>query len=210
MIREFINYHFKENKNKYLFFLFVFILGVAIGGVTIYFLSSEQIEELVNYINSFFSLLTKDTSTINSKEIFTSTLLRDAKIYVFLWILGLSVLSLIYSISIVFYNGFLLGFTNTFFIYKFGLKGILFALAVLIVQNLIKTAALLFASVTASSFKYIIQKNNKSRYKQVNNSAFYIRYTIYIVLAFLLNVLGIYIESYVVPMFIVIFSSAFL
>ena len=56
----------------------------------------------------------------------------------------------------------------------------------------------------------IIQKNNKSRYKQVNNSAFYIRYTIYIVMAFLLNVLGIYIESYVVPMFIVIFSSAFL
>jgi len=210
MIREFINYHFKENKNKYLFFLFVFILGIAVGGVTIYFLSTEQIDELVNYINSFFSLLTKDTSSLNSKEIFITTIYRDLKIYIFLWILGLSVLSLVYSTSIVFYKGFLLGFTNTFFIYKFGLKGILFAFLALTLQNIIKTFALLFSSVIASSFKYVIQKNNKSKYKKVNNSAFYMRYTIYIILAFLFNIIGIYIECYIVPMFIVIFSSAFI
>ncbi|WP_290772792.1 stage II sporulation protein M [Anaerofustis sp.] len=210
MIREFINYHFKENRKKYLFFTFVFVLGLVVGGITIYFLTSQQTEELVGYISSFFSVLSKDTSGINSKDIFMTTLYRDLKLYVFLWILGLSALSLIYSVSVVFYKGFILGFTSTFFIYQFGLKGIVFAAVMLLVQNIIKTAALFFATVTASSFKFNVQKNNKNKYKQVNNSAFYIRYTIYIIIAFLLNILGIYIESYIVPMFMVVFSSAFL
>lgn len=210
MIREFINYHFMENKNKYLFFILVFILGIIIGGVSIYFLSSTQLDELKNYIGSFFELLTKDTSSIDSKKIFNQTMYSDIKIYIFLIILGLSAISILYSISIIFYKGFLFGFVITFFISSYGFKGILFLICVLIIPNIIKNFALMFAFVMSSCFKSSIQKNNKNKYGKVRNSSFYFRYTIYIVVAFLFNVIGICFESYVAPMLMVLFSSSFL
>ncbi len=210
MIREFINYHFTENRNKYFFFMLVFLLGVIIGGISVYFLSSTQIDELINYITSFFELLTKDTSSIDSKAIFTQTMYSDIKIYIFLLILGLSAISIIYSISIIFYKGFLFGFVLTFFISSYGFKGILFLITVLIIPSIIKNFAIIFACVMSSCFKSSIQKSIKNKYAKVHNSSFYLRYFIYIFIAFLINIIGICFESYIAPMIMVLFSSSFL
>lgn len=209
---EVLKYHIKKEKKKYLFFLFVFVLGMIIGGISIYFLSSAQLEELENYISSFFSLISKDTTSINSLEIFKNTFYTDLKIYLGLAVFGLTIFSIFYNSAVIFYKGFLLGFTNTFFIYTFGFKGILFALTSLIFQHLLKLIALLFAITTSLSFKNLIYDNTKlkSYERRKSKSPYYTRYFLYIILAFLINTIGIYIESYIVPVFVVFFSSHFL
>lgn len=204
-MKEIITTHFFNNKKKYLTLIGCLLIGIIIGGILVYILNEEQITELVSYIQGFFKTLTKDNALINNNEIFTKTLYTDIKIFFFLWLLGFTSLGAYYCLSAVTFKGFLFGFTNTFLIEEFGFKGLIFSLIGLIPQNIIKIGILIFASVIVLTSKEN-DKVSKGRIKKKSNFRMYIAYTLILLICFILNIVGIYLESYITPLFISVFS----
>ncbi len=204
-MKEIITTHFFNNKKKYLTLIGFLLIGIIVGGILVYILNEDQITELVSYIQGFFKTLTKDNALINNNEIFTKTLYTDIKIFFFLWLFGFTSLGTYYCIGAVTFKGFLFGFTNTFLIEEFGFKGLIFSLIGLIPQNIIKIGILIFASVIVLTSKENAGVS-KGRIKKKSNFRMYIAYTLILLICFILNIVGIYLESYITPLFISVFS----
>ncbi len=209
-MKSYILKHLHNNKRKYLFFISIFIFGIIIGGFFVYFLNDSQLSELIDYMQSFFNILSSDIDSIDKNEIFKSGLLTDFKSYFILWILGFSVFSRVYVPALIFFKGFILGFTNTFLVNEFAGKGILFITFGVLPQSLIKIMVLMVACNVAISFYTTKNSGFKGPYNKRKNYSIYFSYSFTMLLLFLLNIIGIFLESYIIPLFMFIFSPGLL
>lgn len=199
--------HIELNKKKYLIFFCFFIAGIIIGIVCVKFLSSSLQADLINYLKTFFSSFLSSKETFDNLSYFKQNLYNEAKLYFLLWLSGLTIIGLGAAPFYVFLRGFVIGFTNSFIISNYGLKGLFYNIVTIIPQNLIKIPALFFACVCILSFslKKTSDKSKIKKYAPVNANM-YVTYTLFIFAAFVVSVLGVLIESYVIPYFIFIFT----
>ncbi len=200
--------HMELNRKKYLIFFGFFIGGIIIGIVCVKFLSSSLQSELIGYLKNFFTTFSTGQDSFDKLTYFKQNLLNEAKVYAILWLSGLTVLGLGVAPFYVLFRGFIIGFTNSFIIANYGIRGLFYNIVTIIPQNLIKIPALLFACVCILSFSLKRTTGKNSLHKNVSSISWnmYLAYTLFIVAAFVFSVLGVLIESYIIPYFIFVFT----
>lgn len=143
--------HVLERSGSYFFVLVLFAVGVASGAVAVQALSFSQKQELLGFLQQFFA---SGVSVTVGTGAFVSTLLANLQLLWLVWLMGLLVFGLPVIVILVFFRGFVLGFSVAFLMSEMAWKGVLFAFCSVIPHNLISLPVAL--AVAAMSVNHAI------------------------------------------------------
>ena len=111
------------NKKINLFVIFMLILGIISGCIFLMTIKDADKDIIINQINNFIKNI--NDNQINNNRGFLNSLYENY-IYIFLvWILGTSIIGIIINIFLIYFKGFIYGFTISSFYIVFKYKGLL-------------------------------------------------------------------------------------
>jgi len=196
--------YMKQNIGYYLLVGLILVLGIVMGSFTVSSLSEDQKQELLNYVESFFSNV--GTVSIDSSTVFYTSVFNNLKTALAITLAGLFVISSPLIPAVIFFRGYILGFTVGFLVSEFGIRGCLFAALSIFPPNIITIPVILSLGVTGIYFAAEVIKNRRKMdgREYLNMTASYVLLN----LGFcLLLILAGLIEGYISPVFIKLLSS---
>lgn len=194
-----IQKHIRLNISIYFIALLFFTIGIVTGTYTIKALPDSQKVELINYLEGFFQIL--KNQNIDSYQLLFQSLLNNLKLFVPIWILGLTIIGTPIILILLGFRGFILGFTLGFVIDELALKGVLFIILSILPHNLFYIPGLIGIGVMAISFSLFIFKNRIKKQKLQNRKSQIWTYTMAMMLISILLLLGSIVEAYITPLF---------
>ncbi len=163
-----------RQKKIYFMLLVLLIVGICIGLALPKFLTREGYEILKTSISTFFNNV--QNNQIDYASGLKNSLLGNISFMLGIWLLGISVIGLPVVLFLLFYKGFVFGFSISSILSVYGFKGILGAFTYVFpgtVLALITTILLSFYSISFSIhlFKYLFLKENLN-FKRIMNRYF--------------------------------------
>ncbi len=126
----------KDYRSIFIFVTVLFMMGIIFGAVIVNSLSLIQKEDLFYYLSQFFGEL-KQGRVSASGEMFFYSVKENAKYFILMWILGISIIGLPIILILLFIKGIVIGFTVGFLVNQAGWHGFLLAAVSVLPQNII-------------------------------------------------------------------------
>ena len=133
------------NKRINLFVFFVIILGIISGTIFLLALNETDKELVINQISSFMSNI--NNNELNNFNAFKNVLIENIIFIVLIWILGMSIIGIIFNIFFVYLKGFIVGFTLSSFFMIYGYKALIGGVIYLIPSGIINILVTLIIGV---------------------------------------------------------------
>lgn len=149
MYRVRIRQHLEERLLSYFFVLVLFAVGIIFGAVAVKALTFSQKQELLTFLRQFFA---SGIAVPTGPAVFVQTLTANLQLAAIVWLMGVLLFGLPVVIIIVFFQGFVLGFSVGFLVHQMGAKGFLLAACSILPHNLLLIPAVLAMSVLAIHF----------------------------------------------------------
>ncbi|KEO82383.1 stage II sporulation protein M [Tumebacillus flagellatus] len=147
-----VSRYLKDHSSLFVFVTVLFFIGVIFGAIVVGALSNDQATSLNDALQGFFKALNLDSTNTTPSEITWHSVASFLKTTGLMWILGLSIIGLPVIVILIFMKGFVIGFTVGVIVSQFHAKGVAFAMAAILPQNLIYIPALLICGVAGISF----------------------------------------------------------
>ena len=145
----------EKQKKIYLFFISIILISIIFGFFFYFIISDSDKELVINIQKDFFSNL----NNIKYFGSFISSVLSNF-IYIFLiFILGLSVVGILFILGILVLKSFILGFSISSLIGTFGFKGIILSFLYLFPHQVFFLIVLLLMSYYGCSFSVKLFKH---------------------------------------------------
>lgn len=145
---------FKVNKKIMVFLFCFFIISIVFGSLLPLFLSESDKTLVTSYLNDFVS----SGGNYNGVSLLLNGLYSNLGLCFVIFILGISVVGVFFTLILFFLKGFILGFSLSSIIINYGFKGILFGFVYLFPHQII--SMFLFSILTcysvSFSFKFIL------------------------------------------------------
>lgn len=186
----------KAMKNKLLTALIILGLIAIVLGVLFPAIITNDNKELINQSISSFITGIKDGKT-NYISGFISSITNNILVFYCIWILGISIIGIPIILFILFFKGFLVGFSFSSILITYGPSGILKAI-VYTLPNIINALAAFLLCYYAISFSIMIYRSifKKETRNWQNIVRRYIKIGLfYIVFSIIISI----IESYIIP-----------
>lgn len=187
----------QEHAKLYIFTTVLLLVGIIFGSIVVNALAQDQKVELFNQLQGFITAV-NDNQLANSALVTWDSVAKNLKMIGLIWILGLSIIGLPLIVVLIFFKGFMIGFTVGFLVEQFAGKGLLFAILAVFPQNLIAVPALIIAGVAGIAFSLMLVR---SRFAQ-RNLPVYHSFLVYsglmLFLAVILTIAS-FVEGYVSP-----------
>lgn len=151
MFRVRLRQHLEEHFVSYFFVLILFAVGVIFGAIAVKALTFSQKQELLAFMQQFFS---SGIAVPSGPTVFVQTLSANFQLAAVVWLLGVLVFGLPLVIIIVFFQGFVLGFSVGFLVHQMGAKGFLLAACSILPHNLLLVPAVLVMSAMSIYFTF--------------------------------------------------------
>ncbi|TYP54258.1 stage II sporulation protein M [Thermosediminibacter litoriperuensis] len=196
--------YMKRNLGYYFILSFILVAGVIAGSVSVKLLSDPQKQELLNYIELFFTNV--QNVNIDSSTVFYASVLNNLKTALVICLAGLLVISFPVILIVIFFRGYILGFTVGFLVVEFGIKGSIFALLSILPQNIIIIPAIISIGVTGMYFAVTVIKNRRRMHQDGYFSMLLSYMLSNLFFCFFLILAGL-IEGYISPLFIKLITS---
>lgn len=185
------------NKRVNLFVIFIILLGIVSGTLFLLALNETDKELVVNQITNFMTNI--NDNNINNFNAFKNGIVENLIFVILIWVLGMSIIGIIFNIFAVYLKGFMVGFTlsSFFLVYKF--KGLLAGSIYLIPSGIIYIIISLILGVysvmlTAYLWKVIFLKD-----KSNSVSRFLKKYFLILIICIILVLVSSLCEAYVIP-----------
>lgn len=191
--------YLKKNLTLYVSITIFFIGGILSGSIAVNMMSDVQTQTMLNFLNSFFANI--KNIDVDSTTVFYLSISNNLKTAAILCVLGLTIIGLPLILIIIFFRGFVLGYTVGFLIRSMGIKGILFSLLSILPQNILIIPSIISIGVAAMVLSLTIIRNRLWHYTE-NFSHLLFGYFLYNFTFCTILVLAGLIEGYVSPVFI--------
>ena len=139
-----------NQKKKYLFLSIIIGVGIISGILFILFISKEDKSLVKTELNTFFEYI--KNNRINYLSALSNSIASNLTYLVIIWILGISIIGMPIIIFLLFFKGFIFGFSFSSVIANYGTKGILLSLSYQIPHNLILLVIFLLIGFYAINF----------------------------------------------------------
>lgn len=153
-----------NNAKSYFIIVIIFVVGILLGVMFINRLEDKS--EIENYINTYI-----DETKLIEKGNYIQEVKNDIKeniLLVFLlWFAGTTIIGIPIVFGVILFRGFCLGYTIASCIYVMGkVKGLIFVLMALLLQNIIFIPAIMILGVSSIKlYKSIIKDRRKENIK---------------------------------------------
>lgn len=196
------------NKKINLFVIFMLVLGIISGCIFLMTIKDTDKDIIINQITNFIKNI--NDNQINNSSAFLNSLYENY-IYIFLvWILGTSIIGIIINIFLIYFKGFIYGFTISSFYIVFKYKGLLLSFIYVfptIIINLIMITILSVYSILFTSylFRVIFSKERNTQIKK-----FFKRYIIILLICLIAALISSLFEGYLIPSIIKLVIKLFI
>ena len=155
-----------DNSKKYILVTVIFLIGIFGGVILVNNSAEETTAQISNYITGFINKF-KTTENINSGDLIILSIKRNIILALFLWFAGTTVIGLPVVFILIFLRGLSLGYTVSALTCALGtLKGILFSIISLILQNILFIPAVLTIGVSSIKlYKSILKDRRRENIK---------------------------------------------
>ena len=207
-MKEMYNKYRKEisKKNNFLVLILgIFILGLIFGSIYITILGKSEKALIINSVGNYFNEI-KGVSFDNGINVFKNSLISNLLYNISMWLLGLSAIGLPIIIIMVFFKSFVLSFSVSSIIAKYGFKGILGALLYIFPSPLITG---IFSIILGTYSMIISVKLIRSAFTKqtINFKSFMGKYFFILLISVLVSVLCALIDAFASPYILKLFTN---
>ena len=183
--------YIKINYKEYILISLIFLIGIFVGVMIINNSKESQVSEILTYINDFITKY-KEIENINKVSLIIESIKKNLLLAIILWLAGTTVICMPIVLIVILFRGIALGFTISSITITLGtLKGILFCVSSIALQNFLYIPAILTIGVSSIKlYKSIIKDKMRENIKIE-----IIRHTMISVLMVILLVLSAIIEN---------------
>ena len=191
-------------KKHYLFLFIIAIIGIVMGIIFANIISLEDEKIVYSKITTYFNNL-KDDVPINYLYNLFQSIKENLLYLIIIWILGLSIIGLLFNNFIVFFKGFILGFSVGSIINIYLYSGIILAIIYVFPTIIFNTFIYLIMTYYANGISFNLF-NVLFKKKDIKFAILMKRYfRIFYILGSLLIVSSLY-ETFVTPFFLKLFT----
>lgn len=196
------------NKKVNLFVIFIVILGIISGSLFLMVLNDNDKSEVINEISTFMTNI--NTNNINNLNSFKNSLIEGMILIILSWILGMSIIGVIFNIFFIYMKSFIIGFSISSFILVYKYKGILSSLIYVIPSQLINILIILILGVYTLLFSKYLFKMIFIKDKTVNLGKFFKKYVLVFGICIILCVISSLCEAYLLPSLLKVMIKLFI
>ncbi len=196
------------NKKVNLFVIFIVILGIISGSLFLMVLNENDKSEVINEISTFMANI--NTNNINNLNSFKNSLIEGMILIILSWILGMSIIGVIFNIFFIYMKSFTIGFSISSFILVYKYKGILSSLIYVIPSQLINILIILILGVYTLLFSKYLFKMIFLKDKTVNLGKFFKKYVLVFGICIILCVISSLCEAYLLPSLLKVMIKLFI
>ena len=196
------------NKKVNLFVIFIVILGIISGYLFLMVLNDNDKSEVINEISTFMANI--NTNNINNLNSFKNSLIEGMILIILSWILGMSIIGVIFNIFFIYMKSFTIGFSISSFILVYKYKGILSSLVYTIPSQLINILIILILGVYTLLFSKYLFKMIFIKDKTVNLGKFFKKYVLVFGICIILCVISSLCEAYLLPSLLKVMIKLFI
>lgn len=196
------------NKKVNLFVIFIVILGIISGSLFLMVLNDNDKSEVINEISTFMTNI--NTNNINNLNSFKNSLIEGMILIILSWILGMSIIGVIFNIFFIYMKSFIIGFSISSFILVYKYKGILSSLIYVIPSQLINILIILILGVYTLLFSKYLFKMIFLKDKTVNLGKFFKKYVLVFGICIILCVISSLCEAYLLPSLLKVMIKLFI
>lgn len=196
------------NKKVNLFVIFIVILGIISGSLFLMVLNENDKSEVINEISTFMTNI--NTNNINNLNSFKNSLIEGMILIILSWILGMSIIGVIFNIFFIYMKSFIIGFSISSFILVYKYKGILSSLVYTVPSQLINILIILILGVYTLLFSKYLFKMIFIKDKTVNLGKFFKKYVLVFGICIILCVISSLCEAYLLPSLLKVIIKLFI
>ena len=190
------------NKKTYFIFLIsLFVIGLTLGIIFFVLLNNAGKEEIVNNVNSYFTL----SDNYNYLSILLDSFKNNFSNVILLWLLGISVIGIFIIIFLYFMEGFSIGFIISSIFYSFKYKGIIGSILYLFPGKLLYLLIIFILTFFAGVFSFNLIKNIIKKEEQTLN-IYFRKYLKILGLCLILALLVSFLETFITPLMIKVWT----
>lgn len=198
--------HLKENLALYLVVLFFFLMGIASGAFSASALSEGQGSDISGFLNSFFAVLKDNSPDIGS--VLLQSLFNNVKLLIIITACGLFIAGIPIMLVTMAVKGFMIGFTVSTLIFHYGFVGVLVCIVCIVPPNFISVMAYIRLGVVSALNSIQSRAYRKYRLPRKNTANIHQDYIRQVGRISLFCLIGVIIESLMVPFVLRIFAGA--
>lgn len=190
--------HTKENTSVYLFVIVLLFMGVIFGAIIVNSLHIDLKQDLLFYLDQFFSQVEKEKigePSVVWKESYFSQLMYVGII----WLLGISIIGVPIILILLFLKGVVVGFTVGFLVNQMGMKGFLLAMVAVLPQNTIVIPVYILISTISIGFSIQLIKQLFIKKKTDTILPELVWYTFIFIMVGIVLIVSSGIEGYISP-----------
>lgn len=194
-INKFISTIIPSKKINYIG-LFLLSLGIISGAIFLVIINQNDKITITTQINEFMNSI--NTNTINRVQALKNSLISNITYILLIWILGMSIIGILFNIFATYIKGFILGFSITSLIYVYGIKGLLAASIYIFPHQLLNILAILLVfiySLTLTKYLFRLLSGDKT----TNIKLFLKKYTFILLISLGITIISSLIESFITP-----------
>lgn len=196
------------NKKVNLFVIFIVILGIISGSLFLMVLNDNDKSEVINEISTFMTNI--NTNNINNLNSFKNSLIEGMILIILSWILGMSIIGVIFNIFFIYMKSFIIGFSISSFILVYKYKGILSSLVYTVPSQLINILIILILGVYTLLFSKYLFKMIFLKDKTVNLGKFFKKYVLVFGICIILCLVSSLCEAYLLPSLLKVIIKLFI
>lgn len=196
------------NKKVNLFVIFIVILGIISGSLFLMVLNDNDKSEVINEISTFMTNI--NTNNINNLNSFKNSLIEGMILIILSWILGMSIIGVIFNIFFIYMKSFTIGFSISSFILVYKYKGILSSLVYTVPSQLINILIILILGVYTLLFSKYLFKMIFIKDKTVNLGKFFKKYVLVFGICIILCLVSSLCEAYLLPSLLKVMIKLFI
>ena len=187
-----------NQKKKYLFLTTIISIGILSGILFIFFISKEDKSLVKTELTTFFTYI--QTNDIHYLTAFTNSLFSNLIYLIIIWILGISIAGIPIIIFLLFFKGFILGFSFSAVIANYGVKGILLSMAYQLPHALLLLIVFLLIGFYAINFSIRLFRNLFLK-EQINLGPYFKRYNQIAIISIIGILICSLLETFLSPVF---------
>ena len=187
-----------DSKKLMLMIAIFMLIGSIVGSIMANRMNEIQYSELKTYMDNFFYNFNQDT-LIKQEVVMDSFIIYGVNV-ILIWFLGFIALGSFITFFLLTLRGTSIGFTTSFLIMEYGLRGLWYAIVIYMPQNIILVPVYFF--IVYSSIKFTLEyvkDDRKKRAKSGSIDAKILEYVVVLILSLTLIFLISLYEAYIAP-----------
>lgn len=196
------------NKKINVFVIFMLILGIISGCIFLMVIKDSDKDMVINQITNFIKNI--NDNKVDNSYIFLNSL-YESYIYIFLvWIMGSSMVGIVINIFLIYFKGFISGFTIGSFYLVFKYKGLILSFIYVFPTLIINLLMVVILSVYSILFTSYLFRVIFTKERNTSTRRFFIRYIIILFVCLIMGFISSLLEGYLIPSMIKLVIKLFI